>query len=198
MDKEHEGILSAAQNAVVNTAKAGFEGAKNLAESAGSVVSDAGVVGFEGAKKLAVSAGETATDTVSALAKKARKTVKAKRSPKKKPASKAARGKTKVAAAKPRRAAKSSKSPRSRPKAAAKPRGAAKRKTSTARTKRVARRDWTAQEERALRKHSKSQTPVKDISKALKRSASALRQKAHVLGISLGERRSKKKRGSAR
>ena len=64
MDKEHEGILSTAENAVEDTAKAGFEGAKNLAESAGSVVSDAGVVGFEGAKKLAVSAGETATDGV--------------------------------------------------------------------------------------------------------------------------------------
>ena len=52
--------------------------------------------------------------------------------------------------------------------------------------KRVVRRDWSAQDERELRKHSKSKTPVKDISKALKRTPGALRQKAHSLGISLG------------
>ncbi|MGC1178406.1 MAG: hypothetical protein ACLQF1_19730 [Methyloceanibacter sp.] len=175
VDKEHEGILSTAQNAVVDTAKAGFEGAKNLAESVGTVVSDTALVGFEGAKKLAVSAGSTVTDAVSALAK-ARKTVRAKPAPKKRPASKVARKKTKAAAAKPR--------------------CAAKRKTVATRAKRVARRDWTAQEERTLRKHSKSKTPVKGISKALKRTAGALRQKARALGISLGERRSK--RASAR
>jgi len=48
------------------------------------------------------------------------------------------------------------------------------------RAKRVARRDWSAQDERELRKHSKGRTAVKDISKALKRTAGALRQKAHV------------------
>jgi hypothetical protein len=52
--------------------------------------------------------------------------------------------------------------------------------------KRIVRRDWSAQDEKELRKHSKSQTPVKDISKALKRSQGALRQKARSLGISLG------------
>jgi hypothetical protein len=52
--------------------------------------------------------------------------------------------------------------------------------------KRVVRRDWSAQDERELRKHSKSKTPVKDISKALKRTPGALRQKARSLGISLG------------
>jgi hypothetical protein len=52
--------------------------------------------------------------------------------------------------------------------------------------KRVVRRDWSAQDERELRKHSKSKTPVKDISKALKRTPGALRQKARILGISLG------------
>ena len=68
------------------------------------------------------------------------------------------------------------------------------KKTAT-RAKRVARRDWSAQDERELRKHSKSKTPVRDISKALKRTAGALRQKARSLGISLGhQRRSKKKR----
>ena len=54
--------------------------------------------------------------------------------------------------------------------------------------KRVVRREWSAQDERQLRKHSKSKTPVKDISKALKRTPGALRQKALSLGISLGHR----------
>ncbi len=52
--------------------------------------------------------------------------------------------------------------------------------------KRVVRREWSTQDERELRKYSKSKTPVKDISKALKRTPAALRQKAHSLGISLG------------
>lgn len=54
--------------------------------------------------------------------------------------------------------------------------------------KRVVRREWSKQDERELRKHSKSKTPVKDISKALKRTPAALRQKARSLGISLGHR----------
>jgi hypothetical protein len=54
--------------------------------------------------------------------------------------------------------------------------------------KHVVRREWSAQDERKLRKHSKSKTPVKDISKALKRTPGALRQKARSLGISLGHR----------
>ncbi len=61
-------------------------------------------------------------------------------------------------------------------------------------SKRVARRGWSTQDEKELRRHSRSKTPVKDISKALKRSVTALRQKAQSLGIPLGHRRSKKKR----
>jgi hypothetical protein len=38
----------------------------------------------------------------------------------------------------------------------------------------VARRDWSAQDERELKKHSKTKTPVTDISKALKRTVGAL------------------------
>ena len=67
-------------------------------------------------------------------------------------------------------------------------------KTVARRAKRVARRDWSAQDERELKRHSKSKTPVKDISKALKRTAGALRQKARHLGIPIGHRRAKKKR----
>ncbi len=67
-------------------------------------------------------------------------------------------------------------------------------KTVATRAKRVARRDWTSTEVRELKKHSKDKTPVKDISKALKRTAGSLRQKAGALGIALGHRRPKKKR----
>ena len=58
-----------------------------------------------------------------------------------------------------------------------------------ARVKRIKRREWSAQDERALRKHSRGKTPVKTISKELKRTPGALRQKALHLGIPLGHRR---------
>ena len=64
-----------------------------------------------------------------------------------------------------------------------------------ARRKRVVRRDWTRAEVRELRQHSRDKTPVKNISRALKRTPGALRQKARALGIPLGHRRPKKKRG---
>ena len=55
------------------------------------------------------------------------------------------------------------------------------------RTRRV-RREWTAQDERELKRHSKNRTPVRKISKALKRTIGALRQKARHLGIAIGHR----------
>jgi len=58
-----------------------------------------------------------------------------------------------------------------------------------ARAKRNMRRDWTRQDERELKMHSKARTPVKAISKALKRTPGALRQKARHLGIRIGHRR---------
>ena len=60
--------------------------------------------------------------------------------------------------------------------------------------KRAVRRDWTRAEVKELRQHSKDKTRVKTISRALKRTPGALRQKARVLGIPLGHRRTKKKR----
>ena len=63
-----------------------------------------------------------------------------------------------------------------------------------ARRKLVVRRDWTRAEVKELRQHSKDKTRVKTISRALKRTPGALRQKARVLGIPLGHRRTKKKR----
>jgi hypothetical protein len=58
-----------------------------------------------------------------------------------------------------------------------------------ARAKRIVRREWTARNVRELKKHSKNKTPVKVISKTLKRTPGALRQKALSLGIALGHRR---------
>jgi hypothetical protein len=60
--------------------------------------------------------------------------------------------------------------------------------------KRVVRRDCTRADVKELRQHSKNKTPVKTISRALKRSPGALRQKARVLGIPLGHRRPKSRR----
>jgi hypothetical protein len=57
---------------------------------------------------------------------------------------------------------------------------------AVARTKRVIRRDWTRDEVKELKKHSKGKTPVKTVSRALKRTSAALRQKSYALGISLG------------
>ena len=52
--------------------------------------------------------------------------------------------------------------------------------------KRVA---WTTQDVGKLKTHSKSKTPVVKISKEMKRTAGAVRQKALSLGISIGHRR---------
>ena len=53
-------------------------------------------------------------------------------------------------------------------------------------SKRIA---WTAVLERELKSHSRAKTPVAKISKLMKRSEGALRQKALQLGIGLGHRR---------
>ena len=62
----------------------------------------------------------------------------------------------------------------------------AKRAKRTKGRKRVA---WTKGHERELRNHSRKKTPVTAIAKMMKRTAGALRQKAHALGLSLGHRR---------
>jgi hypothetical protein len=49
----------------------------------------------------------------------------------------------------------------------------------------------TRAEVKELKQHSKNKTRVKTISKAVKRTPGALRQKARVLGILLGDRRTK-------
>jgi hypothetical protein len=60
------------------------------------------------------------------------------------------------------------------------------RKKTNGQTKRVA---WTKEHVRDLKAHSKSKTPVAKISKSMKRTSGAIRQKALSLGISIGHRR---------
>jgi hypothetical protein len=55
--------------------------------------------------------------------------------------------------------------------------------------KRVKWREWTKENLRELKAHSRSKTPVTKISKLMKRTQGALRQKALQLGMSLGHRR---------
>ena len=55
--------------------------------------------------------------------------------------------------------------------------------------RRVKRREWTKEDQRELKTHSRSKTPVAKISKLTKRTKGALRQKALHMGLSLGHRR---------
>lgn len=55
-----------------------------------------------------------------------------------------------------------------------------------AKKRKVSRRPWTKEQLRELKMHSRAKTPVAKISKAMKRTVGALRQKAFQLGMSLG------------
>ncbi len=59
----------------------------------------------------------------------------------------------------------------------------------TAKKRMVRRREWTKDDLRELKAHSRSKTPVVKISKLTKRTVGALRQKALMLGIPLGHQR---------
>jgi hypothetical protein len=56
-------------------------------------------------------------------------------------------------------------------------------------TKRARRREWTKEDVREIKGHSRARTPVAKMSKLMKRTLGALRQKAFDLGLSLGHRR---------
>jgi hypothetical protein len=56
-------------------------------------------------------------------------------------------------------------------------------------TKRRTRREWTKEDVREIKGHSRARTPVAKMSKLMKRTVGALRQKALHLGLSLGHRR---------
>ncbi len=51
------------------------------------------------------------------------------------------------------------------------------------------RRAWTKNDIAELKVHSKARTPVSKISKLMKRTPGALRQKAGIVGIGLGHQR---------
>ena len=56
-------------------------------------------------------------------------------------------------------------------------------------SKKTVRREYTRDDIKALKAHSKARTPLAKISKELKRSPAALRNKASQLGIGLGHQR---------
>lgn len=63
------------------------------------------------------------------------------------------------------------------------------KKAASAKAARRIIRPWTKEDLRALKAHSKARTPVAQISKEMKRTVGALRRRAGILGIGLGERR---------
>ncbi|HTV33166.1 MAG TPA: hypothetical protein VME69_08685 [Methylocella sp.] len=65
---------------------------------------------------------------------------------------------------------------------------AAKKTASPKMAQRVI-KPWTKDDVRSLKAHSKARTPVAKISKEMKRTVGALRRRAGILGIGLGERR---------
>lgn len=63
------------------------------------------------------------------------------------------------------------------------------KKPTPAKSARRVVKPWTKDDVRALKAHSKARTPVAKISKEMKRTVGALRRRAGILGIGLGERR---------
>lgn len=62
--------------------------------------------------------------------------------------------------------------------------------------KKLVRREYTKDDVKTLRAHSKAKTPLEKISRAMKRTGGSLRQKAIKLGIPLGHRRRKAKKSA--
>ncbi len=65
----------------------------------------------------------------------------------------------------------------------------AAKKTAAPKTARRVIKPWTKDDIRALKAHSKARTPVAKISKQMKRTVGALRRRAGIIGIGLGEHR---------
>jgi NADH:ubiquinone oxidoreductase subunit len=55
--------------------------------------------------------------------------------------------------------------------------------------KKYKRREWTKDDMKELKAHSKARTPVVKIAKMSKRTVGSLRQKALTMGIGIGHRR---------
>jgi hypothetical protein len=63
----------------------------------------------------------------------------------------------------------------------------AAKKTAPAKSARRVLKPWTKDDVRSLKAHSKARTPVAKISKQMKRTVGALRRRAGILGIGLGQ-----------
>lgn len=61
--------------------------------------------------------------------------------------------------------------------------------STLAKKKPTVRREWTKDDVKELKAHSKARTPVVKIAKMTKRTEGALRQKALQLGVGLGHQR---------
>ena len=62
-------------------------------------------------------------------------------------------------------------------------------KPAKAAAKKVSRKEYTADDIKLLKQHSKAKTPVDKLAKLMKRTEGSLRQKALKLGIGLGHQR---------
>jgi len=60
---------------------------------------------------------------------------------------------------------------------------------TAAKSKKITRREYTKDDVKELRAHSKARTPVSEIARLTKRTVGSLRQKALKLGIGLGHQR---------
>jgi hypothetical protein len=58
-----------------------------------------------------------------------------------------------------------------------------------AKTTKTKRKEYTNEDVKLIKSHSKARTPVAKLSKLMKRSVGSLRQKALALGIGLGHQR---------
>ncbi len=66
---------------------------------------------------------------------------------------------------------------------------AKKAKKAVAAKKKIIRREWTKEDIRDIKAHSRARTPVAKLVKLTRRSEGSLRQKALSLGIGLGHQR---------
>jgi hypothetical protein len=65
----------------------------------------------------------------------------------------------------------------------------AKTAKTASKSKKITRREYTKDDVKELRAHSKARTPVSEIARVTKRTVGSLRQKALKLGIGLGHQR---------
>jgi hypothetical protein len=61
------------------------------------------------------------------------------------------------------------------------------KKTAAKKATRRVIKPWTKEDVRSLKAHSKARTPVAKISREMKRTVGALRRRAGILGIGLGQ-----------